>query len=130
MYSARLLVIHFSRGVEYPLRYKSSLTIVYQAHCCFVAFSWSGLHVPAVRYWMTGVIQLLASTSSSSIVRHSASASVTLGCLSHICMTDLWWLFLFVTDSLDKMSALLLSSLGMCSKGALLKRAMQFLAAW
>ena len=45
-------------------------------------------------------------------------------------MTDLLWLFLLVTDSLDRMSALLLSSLGMCSKGALLKRAMLFLVAW
>ena len=41
--------------------------------------SCSGLHVPSLRYWMTGVIQLSV----------SASASVTLGCLIHICMTDL-----------------------------------------
>ena len=77
---------------------------------------------------MTGVIQLSASASASSIARHSAS--VTLGCLNHICMTDLWWLFFLVTDYLDRMSTLLLSSLGMCSKGALLKRAMLFLAVW
>jgi len=75
---------------------------------------------------MMDVIQL--SISALSIVRHSASD--TLGCLSHICMTDLWWLFFLVIDNLDKMSTLLLFSLGMCSKGALLNQTMLFLAAW
>jgi len=120
----------FQQGVEYPLWYMSSLIMVYRVHCCFIAFSCSGLHVSSLRYWMTGVIQLSVLASASSIARHSASTSVTLGCLNHICMTDLWWLFFLVTDNLDKMSALLLSSLGMCSKGALLKRVMLFSAAW
>jgi len=75
---------------------------------------------------MMGVIQL--SISASAIARHSVSD--TLGCLNHICMTGLWWLFFLVTDSLDKMLALLVSSLGMCSNGALFNRAMLFQAAW
>ena len=47
---------------------------------------------------MMGVIQL--SFLVLAIARHSVSD--TLRCLRHICMTDHWWLFFFVTDSLDK----------------------------
>jgi len=79
MYLARLLVMHFSRGVEYPLLYKSSLIMVYRAHCCFITFSCSGFQVPFFMYWMMGVIQLSVSASASSIARHSVSD--TLGCL-------------------------------------------------
>jgi len=75
---------------------------------------------------MMGVIQL--STSVWAITRNSVSN--TLGCLSHICITDRWWLFFFLTDSLDKASTLLFSYLSMCSKGALLNRAMLFQATW
>jgi len=44
---------------------------------------------------MIGVIQL--SISALATVKHSVSE--TLGCLSHICMTDLWWLFFLVIES-------------------------------
>ena len=69
---------------------------------------------------MIGVIQLSASISATA----RYSVSVTLGCLSHICMTDIWWVFFLVTDSRDRESARLFSCLGMCSTGAFWNRAM------
>ena len=54
----RLLVMHFSRRVEYPLRYKSLLIMVYREHCCFIDFSYSSLQVSSFMYWMMGAIQL------------------------------------------------------------------------
>ena len=85
--------------------------MVYLEHCCFMAFSSSGLHVPCLRYWTIGVIQV--SVLAFMTARHSTNA--TLGCLSQICMTNLWWLFFLVVDSRDNALARLFSCRRMCS---------------
>jgi len=106
-YWACSAVTHLTSGWPYPRLYRSSPIIVYLAALASQPLSVLGVGLPVLRYWMYGVVQF-------SVWSRLRQMFIIDGTDNVRCRRDLCLLFNLVLASLDRISALTFSLLGMC----------------
>jgi len=106
-YWACSTITHLSSGWPYPRLYMSSPIIVYLVALASQPLLVLGRGLPILRYWMYGVVQF-------SVLSRLRQMFVIHGPDKVCCRRDLCLLFNLVLSSLDRISTLTFSLLGMC----------------